>query len=424
MKSTWILNENSTGKLTVEVEPTLWAQAQDKALNALIKDVQIEGFRKGQAPKKLAAKQVSEQTVLMDAINLVANDAFVAGLEEHNLEPVAQPSLDVESMTKDALTLFFDITVKPEVTLGEYKGIKVESEDITVTDEELENELKTLQEANAELVVYDDVTIDNGHTVVIDFEGFKDDVAFEGGKGENYSLEIGSNSFIPGFEEALIGLKSGDEKDLDITFPDTYHVEDLKGQPVVFKVKVHEVKVKEVPELNDDFVAMLDREGVNTLDELKQDIIANLTKQREAQEEDRVNDVLITTVADNATVEIPDVMVEEEVNQMFNEFTQRLTQQGMNFEMYSQILNQTEEDIKETMREDANKRVRSRLVLEKIAATEDMKVEAEDIEKEYTTISEMYGMELEQVKQIISEDQLTYDILLRKAVELVQEKRA
>ncbi len=424
MKSTWTLNENSTGQLRVEVDKTAWAKAQEKALDALIKDVEIKGFRKGQAPKNLAAKQVNQQSVLMDAINLVANEAFLAGAEEFNVEPVAQPSLDVEAMTTEDLTLLFDITVKPEVTLGEYKNIEVAAEDITVTDEDVNTEIERLREANAELVVQEEIEVDNGHTVVIDFEGFKDDVAFEGGQGENYNLEIGSNSFIPGFEEALIGMKTGDSKDIDLTFPETYHVEELKGQPVVFKVTLHEVKVREVPELNDDFVAMLDQEGINTVDELKEDIIKNLTEQRAQVEEDRVNDELITTVANNAEVNIPEVMVEEELNQMFQEFNQRLSQQGLNFEMYSQILNQTEEDIKETMREDANKRVRSRLVLEKIAEVEDLKVEAEDIEKEYTQLSEMYGLELEQLKQIISQEQLTYDILLRKAVELVQESRA
>lgn len=424
MKSVWNLNEKSKGQLKVEVDVQAWKNAQEKALDKLIKDVEIEGFRKGQAPKKLAAKRVSEQSVFMDAVNLVANDAYVQGMVDHKLEPVAQPSLDVEKMSAEELTLVFDIVVKPEVTLGDYKGIKIEAEDTEVTDDDVNAELESLQENNAELVVKEDVEIEVGHTVVLDFEGFKDDVAFEGGKGENYSLEIGSNSFIPGFEEALVGLKSGDEKAIDLTFPENYHVDELKGQPVVFKVKVHEVKARELPELNDDFVDLLDREGIDTLDALKADIKDVLTKQREEAEKDRVDNLLIETVAENATVEIPDEMIEEELNQMFQEFTQRLTQQGLNFEMYSQILNQTEEDIKEQMRDDAGKRVRSRLVLEKIAEVEALKVEETDIDTEYANISEMYGLEIEQIKQIITTEQLTYDILIRKAVELVQASRA
>jgi len=423
MKSTWNLNENSKGQLKVEVDTTVWKDAQEKALNKLIKDVEIEGFRKGQAPRKLAAKRVSEQSVFMDAIDLVANDAFTTGMLEFKLEPVAQPTMDVEKMSAEEITFVFDVVVKPEVTLGDYKGIEIEAEDISVSDEDVEAELNRLQEANAELVVQEGVEVEMGHTVVIDFEGFKDGVAFEGGKGENYTLEIGSNSFIPGFEEAIVGMKDGEEKDIELTFPENYHVDELKGQPVVFKVKLHEVKARELPELNDDFVDLLDREGIDTLDALKEDIKNSLTESRKQAEEDRVNDLLIQTVADNATVDVPVEMVEEELNQMFQEFTQRLTQQGMNFEMYSQILNQTEEDIKEQMREDAQKRVTSRLVLEKIAEVEALKVEDEDLETEYANISEMYGLEVEQIKQIITQEQLTYDILLRKAVELVQASR-
>lgn len=423
MKTNWELKENSKGQLKVEVDQKVWKDAQEKALDALVKNVEVEGFRKGHAPKKLAEKQVSEQAVLMDAIDLVANDVFAEAMAEHNLEPVAQPSMDVEKLSKDELVFIFSIIVKPEVTLGEYKGIEIEAEDITVSDEDIDHELGHLQENNAELVVVENGVVENGNTVVIDFEGFKDDVAFEGGKGENYTLEIGSNSFIPGFEEALIGMKEGDEKDLELTFPDTYHVEELKGQDVIFKVKLHEVKVRELPELNDDLALLLDREGIETLDALREDIKNTLTKQREQAEEDRVNDLLISTVADNATVEIPEEMVEEELNQMFKEFEQRLAQQGLNFELYSQILNQTEEDIKEQMREDANKRVRSRLVLEKIAEVESLKVEAEDVETEYGNISEMYGLPVDQIKQIITVEQLTYDILVRKAVELVQASR-
>lgn len=424
MKSTWSVKENSEGTLRVEVESKVWQDAQEKALDVLIKDVEIEGFRKGQAPRKLAAKKVSDQSVMLDAVNIVANNVFANAIVEAGVEPVTQPQLDIESMTKEDIVLLFHFVVKPEVELGEYKGIEVEAEDITVSDEDVDAELERLRESQAELVVYDDIAVENGHTVVIDFEGFKDDVAFEGGKGENYSLEIGSNSFIPGFEEALIGMKTGEDRDIDLTFPENYHVDELKNAPVVFKVHVHEIKVRELPELNDDFVALLDREDVTTLDELKAEIKKDIEHTRMHAEEDRVNDILISTVSDNAKVEIPEPMVAEEQHNMFQEFTQRLAQQGMNFEMYSQILNQTEEDLKEQMYEDAVKRVRSRLVLEKIAEVEGFSVEDDETETEYQKISDMYGIELEQVKQIISKEQLSYDILIRKAVELVQNTRA
>ena len=424
MKSTWTLNEKSTGVLEVEVLQSAWKKAQDKALESLSKDIVIQGFRKGHAPKHLAQKQIGQQQLLLEAMNNVANEAFVAGMIEQNIEPVAQPQLDIKSMTEDELTLIFTVTVKPEVELGEYKGIKIEAENIDVTEEDVVEELEKLQEENASLTVLEEGIVENGHTVIIDFEGFKDDVAFEGGKGENYTLEIGSNSFIPGFEEALIGMKAGEEKDLDITFPDTYHVEELKDQPVVFKVKLHEVKVRELPALNDDFVELIEMDEVTTLDELKASIKEKLETQRKQVEEDRVNDELVRTVAENAKVEIPEVMIEEELEQMFNEFNQRLAQQGMNFELYSQILGQSEEDVKGQMREDAGKRVRSRLVLEKIAEVEELKVEDSEIEEEYSRIAEMYGMEVDQVKEIASADAIQYDILLRKAVELVQSTQA
>lgn len=424
MKSTWTLNENSTGLLTVEVDEKAWKKAQEKALEELTKDVEVQGFRKGQAPTKLARKHLGDTKILMEAMDMIANEAFVAGMLETKIEPVATPELDIEVITEDALTLKFNVTIKPDVELGEYKGIKVEANDVTVSDEDVAAELEKLREEQAELHVKETGAVENGDTVVIDFEGFKDEEAFEGGKGENYSLEIGSNSFIPGFEEALIGLESGAEKDLDITFPETYHVEDLKGQPVVFKVTVHEIKTRVLPELNDEFVELLDDESVTTLDELKETIRTNLEAQRKQIEEDRVNDELMQTVASNAKIDIPAAMIEEEVNQMFNEFNQRLAQQGMNFDFYSQILGQTEEDVKGQMREDAEKRVRTRLTLEKIAEVENLKVSEEEIDQEFNEISEMYGIELEQIKNLVSPEAVSYDVLLRKAVELVKESQA
>ncbi len=424
MKTTWTLKENSTGELVVDVNKDAWKKAQNKALENLSKDLEVQGFRKGHAPKDMARKHIGEQKLFMEAMNLVANEAFVAGIVEQKIEPVSQPQLDVKKMTADELELSFEVVVKPEVELGEYKGVKVEAEDTTVTEEEVTAELEKIQEQNAQLVVVEDAEVENGHTVVIDFEGFKDDVAFEGGKGENHTLEIGSNSFIPGFEEALIGMKTGESRDINLTFPDTYHVEELKNADVVFKVELHEIKKREIPELNDELVELLDDENVETLDALKASVREKLETEKKSAEEDRANDKLVQTVSENAKVEIPTAMIEEELNQMFNEFNQRLSQQGMNFELYTQILGQTEEDVREQMREDAGKRVRSRLVLEKIAEVEELKVEENEVEEEYSKIAEMYNMELEQVKELVAPDAIQYDILLRKAVELVQTTQA
>ena len=424
MKTTWTLKENSTGELVVDVNKDAWKKAQNKALENLSKDLEVQGFRKGHAPKDMARKHIGEQKLFMEAMNLVANEAFVAGIVEQKIEPVSQPQLDVKKMTADELELSFEVVVKPEVELGEYKGVKVEAEDTTVTEEEVTAELEKIQEQNAQLVVVEDAEVENGHTVVIDFEGFKDDVAFEGGKGENHTLEIGSNSFIPGFEEALVGMKTGESRDINLTFPETYHVEELKNADVVFKVELHEVKKREIPELNDELVELLDDEKVETLDALKASVREKLETEKKSAEEDRLNDQLVQTVSENAKVEIPTAMIEEELNQMFNEFNQRLSQQGMNFELYTQILGQTEEDVREQMREDAGKRVRSRLVLEKIAEVEELKVEENEVEEEYSKIAEMYNMEVAQVKELVAPDAIQYDILLRKAVELVQTTQA
>lgn len=423
MKSTWTLNEDSTGVLKVEVDKETWTKAQDKALDELTKEVEVEGFRKGNAPKKLAAKQVGGERILSEAVNMVANDAFTFGIVENKIEPVARPTLDVEAISEDGATLLFNIVVKPDVKLGDYKGLKVEDEAVIVTDEEVAEQLEKIRQENAELHLKEDAIV-NGDTAVIDFEGFKDGVAFEGGKGENYSLEIGSNSFIPGFEEALIGLKAGEEKDIDVTFPESYQVEDLAGKPVVFKVKVHEVKEKVIPELTDEFIEDLGDETVTTVDELKKTLLENMETTRKQAEEDRVSEALILAATENAEIDLPHVMIHEELDQMFQEFNQRLAQQGMNFELYSQILGQSEEEIKSQMHDDAEKRVRTRLVLEAIAEAEELEASEEEIDKEFTTLSEMYNMEVDQIKDLISADQLKYDVLLRKAIDVIKENRA
>lgn len=422
MKSTWTLKENSTGTLKVEVEKEVWQKAQAKVLEEKAKNIEVKGFRKGHAPLDVVRKQIDQQQLLFDAINEVANDAFVYGILEEKVEPVAQPQMTIDAMTEEELILSFIVTVKPEVELGEYKGIEVEEMNTEVTEEELNEALNNLREEHAELVVKEG-TIEDGDTVIFDFEGFKDGEAFEGGKADNYELVIGSNSFIPGFEEAMIGLSAGEEKDIDLTFPEDYHVEDLKGADVVFKVKVHEVKEKQVPELNEDFLDFLDEE-FESVEALKDSIKKEMEEAKAVQEENRMNEELLLEVANGAKIDIPEAMIEEEKNQMFHEFEQRLSQQGLNFELYSQILGQTEEDLKEQMHDDAILRIRTRLVLEKVAEVEDIKVEKEEIEEEYEKLSEMYGMEVAQLKEIASEAAVTYDLMLRKAIEFIQEHKA
>ena len=424
MKSTWTLKENSTGTLRVEVEADAWKKAQEKAFDKLAKNIEVKGFRKGEAPRNLVEKQMNQQGLLMEAMEQVANEAFVAGLLETKIDPVAQPQLDIESMTEDALVLLFEVTVKPEVTLGEYKGIVIESEPITVSDDEVAAELEALRNEQAQLIVKEEGTVENGDIVVIDFKGFKDGEAFEGGTAENQDLEIGSGSFIDGFEEQLVGMTTGETKTIQVTFPEEYHAEDLKGQPVEFEVTVHEIKFKEVPELNDEFVEMLDDEAITTVDALKDSIHANLLQNRTVNEENRVLDELVQTVAANASMEIPTPMVEEELDQMMKEFEQRLVQQGMNLELYSQVLNQQVDELRDHMREDAQKRVRTRLTLEKIAEVEEIKATEEETDAEFAMLAEMYGMEVDHIKEHISLEAVQYDLVLRKAIELLKENKA
>ncbi|WP_373290824.1 trigger factor [Oceanobacillus indicireducens] len=312
--------------------------------------------------------------------------------------------------------------MKPEVTLGEYKGLEVEEESVEVTDEDIEQELKNLQEQHAELVVKEDGEIAEGDTVVIDFEGFTDGEAFEGGKGENQSLEIGSGQFIPGFEEKLIGKKPGEETEIDVTFPEEYHAENLAGKEATFKVKIHEVKAKELPELDDEFAKDVDDE-VETLEELKTKKKEQMLEERTQAAETAKRESLIEKASDNVEVDIPDAMVENELEQMLAEFEQRLQMQGMTLEMYSQFSGQDEDALKEQMKEDAAKRVKTSLTLEAIANAENLEATEEEVNEEIDKMAGMYGVEKDQLVQILggNTETIQNDLKIRKAIDLLVE---
>lgn len=421
MSSTWKLNENSQGELKIKVEGEKWLEAQEKAFKKLAKNIEAKGFRKGQVPEAIARKQISEQNILMEAIDEVAGHEFQEAIGEHDLWVIARPELGVDEISKEAVMLKFNVTVKPEVTLGEYKGLEVKKDEVSVSDEEIDAQLEQLQTRFSELVVKEDGEVKTGDTVVIDFEGFKDGVAFEGGKGENYPLEIGSGSFIPGFEEQLIGMKAEDEKDLDITFPENYGAEDLAGQAVVFKVKIHEIKEKVLPEINDDLIKDAEVEGVTSVDAYKEYVRNNLTTQKESEAQNKFENDLLTKLVENSEVVIPQVMIDDEVAQMLNDFEQRLTQQGFPKEQYFQMTGTTEDMLKEQMAPDAKMKVNVRLVLDKIAEEEKIEISDKDVEVEYENIANRYDMEVAKVKGIINVDALNYDLKLQKAVELVKE---
>ncbi|CEE02223.1 Trigger factor [Caldibacillus thermoamylovorans] len=420
MSAKWEKLEGNQGKLTVEVDAETFNKALDQAFKKVQKQLNVPGFRKGRVPRQIFEQRFGVESLYQDALDIVLPDAYSNAIDETGIEPVDQPEIDIEQIGKGQSLIFTaDVTVKPEVKLGEYKGLEVPKVNTEVTDEDVEAELKELQKRHAELVVKEDEPAEQGDTVVIDFEGFVDGEAFEGGKAENHSLEIGSDSFIPGFEEQLVGVKAGDEKEVQVTFPEEYHAEELAGKPAVFKVKVHEVKQLVLPELDDDFAVDVDDE-VETLDALKEKIENRLKDEKEHTAKHEVENAVIEKAAENAEIDIPEVMIDNEVERMVKEFDQRLQQQGLNLELYSQFSGQDIDNLKETMREDAEKRVRVNLTLEAIVKAENIDVTEEEVEKELQNMAEMYNMPVEQIQQILgSTAGIKEELKFNKAVQLL-----
>lgn len=421
MKATWSLKEKSTGELKVTVSGDAWVNAQEKAFEKLAKNVEIDGFRKGSAPKALVKKQVREQSILMEAVDIVANDAYTFGLQDQDVTPIARPTLDLETLTAEEATLVFLVTINPEVTLGQYTGLEVQKGYVTVDEEEVSERLNKMREEYAELLVKEEGTVEVGDTAVIDFEGFKDGEAFEGGKGENHPLEIGSNSFIPGFEEALVGLATGEEKDVNVTFPEGYQAEHLAGQPVTFKVKVHEIKTRQLPELNDEFVKDLNQEGIETVEQLRDKVTHELTHEKEHQVEDAFDNEVLGKVVEASSVDIPQVMIDEETEAMFEDFKRRLQSQGFTMELYAQVTGQDEAFLKEQISKDAQSKVKVRLVLNAVAKAENLDANEEEIEAEFAQIATAYNLEVAKVKEMVAPESIAYDLRLKKAFDFIKE---
>lgn len=423
MTAKWEKLEGNEGVLTVEVSSEKVDEALDQAFKKVVKNVTVPGFRKGRVPRAIFERQFGVESLYQDALDILLPEAYSNAIDETGIEPVDRPEIDIETIGKgEKLVFTAKVTVKPEVVLGEYKGLEVEEADTTVTDEEVEEQLKNLQERHAELVVVEDGVIESGDTAVIDFEGFVDGEAFDGGKGENYSLEIGSNSFIPGFEDQLIGVKQGEEKDIEVTFPEEYHAKELAGKDAVFKVKVHDIKRKELPELNDDF-AKEAREDVETLDELKAKLKEEIQKNKEHEAFHEIRDTLVEKASENATIDIPEVMINTEIDRMMQEFEQRLQMQGMNLELYYQFTGQTEEKMREQFKVDGEKRVRANLTLEAIANAENIEATDEDVNKEFEKMAEMYQRPVEEIKEIFTGEgvleNIKADIKIQKAIEFL-----
>ncbi|MES9684243.1 trigger factor [Bacillus sp. AFS001701] len=424
MTAKWEKLEANVGLLTVEVEASEVDKGLDAAFKKVVKTINVPGFRKGKLPRPIFEQKFGIEALYNDALDVILPEAYSKAVVEVGIEPVDRPEVDVEQMEKGKTLIFkAKVTVKPEVKLGEYKGLEVEEMDATVTDEDVQAELTTLQERQAELVVKEDGTVENGNTAVIDFEGFVDGVAFEGGKGENYPLEIGSGSFIPGFEEALIGTKSGVETDVNVTFPEEYHSAELAGKAATFKVTVHEIKAKELPELNDEFAKDVNDE-VETLEELKAKIKNDLVESKKSQAEGSLRDALVQKAAENAEIEIPDVMFESQVDRMVKDFEQRIAQQGLNLELYYQFTGTKEEDLRAQMRQDAEARVRIDLTIDAIIEAEKIDATEEEMNEELTRLSAMYNVPSEQLVTMLGgTDAVRDDIQIRKAVELLVDSR-
>lgn len=421
MNSKWTLNEHSEGVLEVVVDGEAWENAQKKAFNDFKKNVSIKGFRTGKVPEALLKKQISKEAIYDRAVEGVANEALVEAIKEHNLELVTRPTLDYKDASDESVTLVINCVVSPEVTLGEYKGLDIHKDEVNVTDEDVEAELSKVQDRFADWVLREEgQPAEDGDQVTIDFVGKKDGEPFEGGSGENYPLELGSNTFIPGFEEQLVGVKTDDVKDVTVTFPEDYQAADLAGKEAVFTVTVHDIKYKDRPEVNDELIAQLKRDGVETVEKFKEVTKEDLTKERERAADEKFTNDLMETISDNATVEIPAVMIENEVDNLYRDFTNRMQQSGFTAEQYFAATGQTEADLKATMRPDAQRRVKGSLVLDAVIKAENIEISDEDVEKEYTEMSTLYNMDVEQIKKLLPAENIKDDLAQQKALELIK----
>lgn len=409
---------------TLKLEGKEWKECLKESYNKKKKDIKIDGFRKGQVPYDIYVKKTGIETLFMDAVDMAVEKLYTKLLSDSKtVTPAATPSIDIKNITDKEVEIEFTLVGAPEVKLGKYKKLGVKKEKITVTDEEVEHEIEHIREQFVEVKTLEEkVKIKEGHVAVIDFEGFLNGTPFQGGKGEDYSLEIGSHTFIPGFEEALVGLKKGDKKDVKVTFPENYHSEELKGQPVVFKVEIKEVKERVFPEFDKDFFEDLNVGGVESLEDLKKYIKENKKAEKERQHEDEYLFKCLDKVVEDSKFEIPEEMTEDEVNRLVREFSEKLQYQGLRLEDYLKFCNSNLNDFKATLKDEANKRIGYRLMMDAIVEKEKLEVSDEELEKGLNETAEQYGMSREDFeKQIGNKDLFKYDLLMRKAMKVVTE---
>lgn len=416
--------EKNLVKITFEVSREKFEEGINESYKKNKSKFNIPGFRKGKVSKQIIEKYYTEAVFYDDAINYVLPDAYDAAVKEAELDVVARPEIDVEEIKPGEPVVFTAlVTTKPEVKLGKYLGIEVEKIENNVTDEDVDKDLEMARQRNARLVSIEDRAVQNGDIAVIDFEGFCDGVAFDGGKGENYELEIGSGSFIPGFEEQIIGANIGDDIEVNVTFPEEYHVDTLKGQPALFKVKVHAIKVRELPELDDDFASEVSE--FETLAEYKESIKKRLTEQAENRAKQETENAIIDKACENAEVDIPKAMIEAQIDKMINDFAQRLSYQGMNLDMYLQYTGGTLESMRESFKEQAEKQCKVTLVIEAIIAKEGLDATEEEVEEKIVEMSKIYNMELDKLKGLLRPEEMdgiNNEVKFSKAIDMMVNK--
>ena len=410
-------------EFTIEVKGKEWEEALDKAFQKAVKNVKIDGFRKGKAPKEIFLKKYGKESLYLDAADIVLPDAYSKMLEEHKDEElVAQPDITLKSIDDKKVVFNFILTTRPEVKLGKYKGLKVKKEKVEATEDEINATIEQMRSRYAEVMPKENGTVEDGDTAIIDFEGFRNGKAFDGGKGENYSLKIGSHTFIPGFEEQLIGMKTGEEKEIEVTFPKDYHSDELKGKKATFKVKVNDIKTTVIPEIGEEFFEDLGMEGVNSLETLKEEIKTHILARKEVDSENKFIDDLLDKVCEGLKVEIPEVMTEEEVSRILRQYEENLKMQGLTLQQFYQFTNSDEATLREQMKEEANKRILARFALEEIAKAENIEVTDEDALKEAEELAKKYQMKVEDFKKEFGGiEMVKYDMKMRKAIDVLKE---
>ena len=408
-------------EFTIKIEGEDWEKALDKAFVKRNKTAKIDGFRPGKAPKDVFLKHYGKERLYFDAADSLVSEAYAKMLEQEKVVPVVEPKIDVKSIDETGVEYVFTIITKPEVEIKKYKDLKVVKDEVKVTKEEIEEEISHLLERYTELVTKEG-KVENGNVAVIDFEGFKDGVAFEGGKGENYNLEIGSNTFIPGFEEQLIGMETGEEKEINVTFPEEYGSAELAGQKAVFKVKVNEIKEKQVRELDEEFFEDLGMEGVNSRETLEKELEEHLKSHKEMDAENKYVDELLDKIAENTKVDIPEEMVDEEIHRLIHRFEEQLRMQGISLDLYYEFTKSTHEDLHQQFEKEAYKNTLYRLILEELVKLENIEVTLEDGEEEADKLAVKYNMKKEDLlKEFGGLDMIMYDLEIRRVFDKLKE---